>query len=288
MAEGTPRSRRRIGDLVREHWREGLTHEDVANAINVKRQTISRLLNGENLVQWPTVCAVLVELGVPKTVIQQAKALHEAAAVSMASIEHARDMPAKYRNFRLDEREAIGEKTLDQSLFPGMLQPKEYAEVCALAAHRRIKGKAWNEQAAAEREDRQSILYRDKDPLFLHSLIDMSAIRKLVGGPAVMGPALAFLETAAMRDNIIIQVIPDEVGAYGAHSSPIILLQFDHPKEPRAAYVEGWTGIEQIDWKDTAAMDTLHDVWDDVQRVAMSPDDSLQVIRDAKDRVSRI
>lgn len=287
MAEGTPRSRRRIGDLVQEHWQDGLTQEAVANAINVKRQTISRLLNGENLVQWPTVCAVLVELGAPKSAIQQAKALHEAAAVSLAGIEHSRDMPAKYRNFRLDEREAIEERTLDQSLFPGMLQPPEYAEVCAVAAQRRIKGKAWSEQAAAEREDRQSVLYRDKNPLFLHSLVDVSAIRKLVGGPAVMGPALAFLEAAAMRDNIVVQVIPDEVGAYGAHSSPIILLKFDHPREPRAAFVEGWTGIEQIDWKDEAAMDTLHDVWDDVQRLAMSPDDSLQLIREQKDRVSR-
>lgn len=287
MAEGTPRSRRRLGELVREYWREGVTHEDVANAINVKRQTISRLINGENLVQWPTVCAVLVELGAPAQVIETAKALHKAAAQSMASLEHSRDMPAKYRNFRLDEREAVKVRTLDPCLFPGMLQSPEYAEACALAAHRRIKGKAWNDQAAAEREDRQSSLYRDKDPLIFHALIDISALSRVVGGPASMFRSLAFLEKAARRDNIVVQFIPHEAGAYGAHSSPIVLMTFNDSKEPAAAYLEGWTGVEQVDPKDQPAMDTLHGVWDDVQKVAMSPADSLLAIEDAKDRVSK-
>lgn len=287
MADGnSPRSRRRIGLVVQKLWPPGLTQEDLAKTVGTTRQTVARLISGEVLVAWPTVCAILVELGASRETIHMAKERHQAASVATASIEHARDMPAKYKSFRMDEAEATRSRTLDQSLFPGLLQTARYAEECSRRAWRRIKGETWNEQAAAERRDRQSVLYRDAKPLHLHALIDESALLRIVDSRDVMLEQLTHLIDSSQRPNITIQTIPLAVGAYGAHSSPLILLSFDEPDEPDAAFIEGWTGLEHVDPKDVDAMNVLSAVWDDVAALARNENDSVQAIKEARDRVS--
>jgi hypothetical protein len=94
---------------------------------------------------------------------------------------------------RLDEREAIAERTLDVALI---------------------------------RRDRQNLLHRDTDPLVLHALIDESVLRRMVGGPKTMASQLDHLLAMAKRPNVTIQVIPYRAGSYGTMGSPLIIMSF--------------------------------------------------------------
>jgi len=288
MADGTPRARRRIGRLVETYIPKGMTHQALADAIGVRRQTISRIISGETLVQWPTIAAALLELSAPYEVIRQAKLEHENAAITFATIEHARDLKPKYRNFRADEGEAWQERTFDPSLITGLAQSEEYALHCARAAWRRIEGETWNEKASAERRNRQAILYREKAPLKLHALIEENALYRIVGSAQVTRDALDYLlRLVSDQDNVSVQVVPRDVPAFGAYN-PIVLLDFDDPQEPLGVFIEGWSGIDQIDPANAKEMDVLRNVWDDVAGIALSADDSMRAIEKARDKVSKL
>lgn len=289
MAVGSTRGKRRLGRFVRAIMERttkdtGLTQTDLASRADTSRQTLIRLFTGEGLPKWPTVLSVLYELEATRDEVKRAKELHAVADVDTKNIAYAPDLPAEYLRLRMDEEDASDERTLNQTVIPGLLQIPLYAEAMALKSRRRVKA-GWSDHAGAERQSRQALLYRDSEPLNLHSLIDEAALTKLVGGRDVMADQLAHLVSAAQHPNITIQVLPDDLGAYGAHSNPLTLLSFPEADEPDCAYVDGLLGVEIVE--DSAAVDVLSAVWRDVAADAMSPADSIAFISKLKDRVRR-
>lgn len=183
--------------------------------------------------------------------------------------------------FRLYEREAQSVRTLDQTVIPGLLQTAAYAEDAARRGWRML-GASWDEQAAGERQERQALLSRDPAPLALHALIDAGALHRVSGGPEVMRAQLDHLLTASESPSVTIQVIPYEIGNYGAHISPITLMTFPEPDEPDAAFVESYKGLDGIE--DPASVDVLSAVWGDVAASALTPEESTAFIRSTRDR----
>ena len=282
MAIGSTRGKRRLGRHIRPILdRSGLKVDEVVKESRVSRPTITRMLSGEALARWPALSMVLDVIGATPEEKTRALQLWEVADVDPSAIEHARDLPAGYKRFRMDELEAVRERTLDSALVPGLLQTASYAEALARAARRRIVGESWDSRAAAERSDRQAALTR-ANPVEYHALIDEAALHRLVGGPEVMADQVDHLVEMAGRPNVTIQVLPYSVGAYGAQVGAMFLLDFDQSDEPRTAYVEALTGMVPVEDEEA---EVLSAVWDDAARLALTAEDSVSLIGAVRQRL---
>ncbi|GAA3891511.1 hypothetical protein GCM10022243_65510 [Saccharothrix violaceirubra] len=248
--------------------------EDVIRETKVSRQTIFRMLSGDGLARWPSVSVVLDVVGASPEERTKALQLWEVADVDPSGVEHARDLPAGYLRFRLDELEAVRERSLDPVFVPGLLQTAGYAEALARAAGRRVGDGAWSARAAAERLERQKVLTGDR-PLEYEALVDQAALLRMVGGREVMREQLRHLAAVTARPNVTIRVLPLAVGAYGAQSGGVHLLDFAEEDEPQAGYVEGFTGLVPVE---DAVVGVLSAVWGDAARLALTADDSRELV----------
>ncbi|MFD1147054.1 helix-turn-helix domain-containing protein [Saccharothrix hoggarensis] len=280
MAIGSTRGKRRLGRHIRPILeRSGLKLDEVVKQSRVSRPTISRMLSGEALARWPALSMVLDVIGATPEEKTRALQLWEVADVDPSAVEHARDLPANYKRLRMDELEAVRERTLDSAHVPGLLQTAGYAEAVARATHRRIIGDSWDSRAAAERAERQEALTRE-NPIDYHALIDEAALHRLVGGAAVMRDQLDHLVAMATRPNVTIQVLPYWVGAYGAQTGAMFLLKFAQPDEPEAGYVEALTGMVPVEDEEA---EVLSAVWDDAAALALTAEDSVSLIKAVRD-----
>ncbi len=134
-----------------------------------------------------------------------------------------RAFPGWFHRWPDKEAQAISLRTFELVAVPGLLQTEEYAR-----AMLRTQVMATDEQISdmvTARMERQAILTRS-DPPMLWVILDEGVLRRPVGGTYVMREQLARLVEAARRPNIVIQVIPWEVGAHQGMSGTFVIANF--------------------------------------------------------------
>jgi transcriptional regulator with XRE-family HTH domain len=284
MVVGTTRGKRRLGRFVKPiRVRSGRKPDEIAALAVCSKQTVYRLESGDALPSLHRFTTVLEVIGATDDERRRALQLWEIADSDPAMIAHAGDLPVRYRRFRMDECEAIRERTLDTVIVPGMLQTADYAAEINRAARTRTNRPASDALAAAERRDRQSLLFRANHPLVLHSLIDEGVLRRMIGGPGVLAAQLEHLLAMAEEPNITVQIVPFTFGAYGAMSGPITIFTFPEDGEPESAYLEYVSGGETLE--DEADVAGLASVWQEICAAAPTPEESARIIRSALDSV---
>ncbi len=87
------------------------------------------------------------------------------------------------------------------------------------------------------RARRQEILDRD-DPPQIVIVLDEAAVRRQIGGPAVMRRQLERLEHLSAEPFITIQVMTFDLGAHPGLLGPFILLEFPEPGDNNVLYLE--------------------------------------------------
>lgn len=281
MAVGTTRGKRRLGRHVKPiRVRSELKPEDVAALARCSRPTITRLESGENLPRYHLFATILNVIGATPSEQQRAFELWEIANTGAVTIQHAEELPAKYRRFRMDESEATVERTLDTVVFPGLLTTADYPTIISRARQYAHRAEDWASHAAAERRERQALLTRAREPLHLHALIDESVFTRTVGDREVMIAQLDHVMEMAARSNVMVQVIPRNFGAHGAMSGPLFILSYPDDDEADEAYVESFLGIENVSKQDVAAISR---VWGEIAAAAPSEDESVEIIRSIRD-----
>lgn len=141
-----------------------------------------------------------------------------------------------FPEYALHETRAIELRHFELGIVPGLLQTPDYAEAFASAAVRRG---SITEKQVLERLDflitRQRVLDRQPGPHF-HFVLDEGALRRPVGGPAVMARQMEHLEDLAGRPNITIQVAPFELAEELPFTMVVTLLTM--PDRTLLAYSE--------------------------------------------------
>ncbi|MDH2392739.1 helix-turn-helix transcriptional regulator [Streptomyces sp. HNM0663] len=178
----------------------------------------------------------------------------------------------------LAELEAYGVRlrTAHTSHIPGLLQIAQHARVIfeqMVPAYTPPE----IEDLVSYRIKRQRVLFQDGPPPF-HALIHEAALRMQFGGPTVAKQQLQHLLDMSERDNITIQVIPFDAGAYpGAGQSiyyvhgPVPQLdtvQLDQAHGPRLVdaepglqvYRQLFARMEAIALKAATSRDLIHDI----------------------------
>jgi transcriptional regulator with XRE-family HTH domain len=236
MATTSPVVRRRRLGLELRALREatGVSGEDVARELGWSSSKLSRMEIGRNPPSPADLGKLLDHYGVTNGARRDELAVLLREAKRKGWWQIYSDIP--YSTFIGLEAEAVSTLTYQQ-LVQGLFQTEAYARAIISETIPGIDTETL-EQRVEVRLTRQAVLTRDR-PLEVRAVLDETCIRRLVGGREVMRRQLGRLLELAERPNIIIQVLPFEVGAHpGTMLGPFDILSFDHPADPGVVYVE--------------------------------------------------
>jgi transcriptional regulator with XRE-family HTH domain len=171
--------------------------------------------------------------------------------------EHLRTapFPSWFRPFAQHEAEATSLRTFQVVLIPGLLQTGDYAR--ALLSTKVGATEDDVDQLVTARLERQAILDRDNPPL-LWVVVDEAALHRPVGGRDVMRLQVEHLAEMAGRPNVVIQVIPAEVGSHQGLAGAFVIADF--ASAPSIVYLEtALTGLVVERQEDVAAVTLTYD-----------------------------
>jgi len=143
-------------------------------------------------------------------------------------------VPAWMKGYLGLEQAARLIRSYDVQFVAGLLQTPDYARAVFS-----LPGGSFDERAdrqLAVRMRRQEILHR-ADPPHLWAVIDEAALRRRVGGTAVMRAQIEHLLEMSRLRHINVQVLPFRAGGH-AVGGPVILLRFAGDLLPDVVYLE--------------------------------------------------
>lgn len=139
-------------------------------------------------------------------------------------------------------------RTYEIQFVPGLLQTEDYARAVTMLAY--SNPREINRRVGL-RIARQGTLSKP-DPPSLTVLLDEAALRRPIGGPAVMRRQLEHLIEMSQRPNITIQVIPFKAGGNAAGGA-FSVLRFVEYDIPDVVYVEQLTSALYLDKPEVVA-----------------------------------
>jgi transcriptional regulator with XRE-family HTH domain len=278
MAAGTgPAVRRRqlMAELKRLRETTGLTQEEVAGQLDWHPTKIMRIETGRTAPHPNDVRVMLALYGVADNGVL-------AGLLKLAKDARQRGWWYSYKDVLISrfelflglESEADTIRDFELAMIPGLLQTDGYAREL-------IRGLMAFDAAEVERRvelrmARQRILERDDAPQ-LWAILDEAAVRRVVGGKAIMRAQLRHLAETAEGGKITIQVLPYSAGPHAGQAGPFIILGFAEPIEPEVVYMETVGGNLYVDKPEEVRLFTT--VFDQLRAVALSPAQSAAMLQ---------
>ncbi len=136
-------------------------------------------------------------------------------------------------------------RTYEVQFVPGLLQTRDYARAVVRLGHPRAP-EAEIERRIDLRSARQKLLTRD-DPPQLWAVVDEAALRRPIGGPAVLRGQIEALIEATQLPNVRLQIVPFEVGGHAAAGGAFTILRFPEDDLTDVVYVEQLTSALYLD-----------------------------------------
>jgi hypothetical protein len=159
-------------------------------------------------------------------------------------------LPGWFESFIGLETAATLIRTYEIQFIPGLLQTEDYARaVIAQGACRGGVSDETVERRVGVRMSRQKILDRP-DPPRLWAVVDEAAIRRRIGGPAVMRAQLQHLIAVTEKPNLAVQVMPFTFGGHVAEGGAFSVLRFPEPDVPDVVYLEHLSGAAYLERKE--------------------------------------
>ncbi|MBD0739590.1 helix-turn-helix domain-containing protein [Streptomyces sp. CBMA29] len=195
--------------------------------------------------------------------------------------EYRAIMKPGFKAFLDLEAAAEAMQMFQNGFVPGLLQTEGYAR----DIHQRSDGQFSAEEISrmvTVRIMRQQALSRtDAPPLRHTSVIDEAVIRRSAGRPQVMRDQLAHIvEVVESRPNVKVQVMPFRAGASMGMNGSFAIFQF-----PDRLNLKPLVHLEHIadTWikRDEADVKRFANAFSDLQALALGPDESLSMIKEA-------
>ncbi|GLZ13017.1 transcriptional regulator [Actinomadura sp. NBRC 104425] len=264
--------RRRLATELRAlRHKAGLSQEAVAEHLSAAVSKIVRIENAQSTVSVGDLRALLALYEVPAQDQEQLIDLARNARKRGGWWSSYRDLlPGKYVALEAEASKIFNYET---SFIPGLLQTPDYARAL-ISTDRRLHSEDVP-RFVEIRMTRQTRLWAETPSLTLHALIDEAALRRCIGGPAVMRAQLEALCDAMRRPNIEIGVIPLSAEAYPSFGIPFAILRFTDPRDPDVVLVEG-CGERYFEEAEDVAL--FRADWADIKRVATFGEESHKLI----------
>jgi hypothetical protein len=159
-------------------------------------------------------------------------------------------LPTWFQPFVGLEAAAALIRTYEVQFIPGLLQTEEYARaVIALFDNPLTTSAEETERRVRLRMDRQRLLTRP-DPPQLWAVVDEAALRRPIGGAAVMRAQLEALIDATELPNVTLQILPFRAGGHSAAGGMFTILRFPEEDLPDVVFLEQLTNAVYLDKRD--------------------------------------
>ena len=237
---GPAAARIRLGTRLRRLREEaGISREDAGAAIRSSASKISRMELGRTAVKTRDLTGLLALYGVSDEAEREGMlALSGHGGVPGWWQAYGDAVPSWVKPYLGLEQAAQLIRCYDAQFVSGLLQTEEYARAVFS-----LPGGSFGERAdrqLAVRMRRQEILHR-ADPPHLWVVMDEAALRRPVGGTAVMRAQIEHLLEITRLRHVNIQVLPFRAGGHAAGGGPVILLRFAGDQLPDVVYLEQMT-----------------------------------------------
>lgn len=184
------------------------------------------------------------------------------------------DLALPYATYVGLEAEASSLSDYNTDIVTGLLQVEGYARALFAVTEPPLE-LAVIEQRIEARLKRQLLLEQSVGPS-LHCILDEGALRRPIGGAAVMREQLARVVEVAALPRVTFQVIPLAIGAHPALDSTFVILQFEEAMINDVVYVEGVVG--NIYMESPADLQRYRNMFARLSSIALSPDDSIALV----------
>jgi transcriptional regulator with XRE-family HTH domain len=236
-SEGPVAARIRLGTRLRSLREEaGKSREAAAAAIGSSAPKISRMELGRTPVKERDLAGLLALYGVSGEADREtmlALCRHGGARGWWQAYGDA--VPAWMRHYVGLEQAAALIRSYDVQYVPGLLQAPAYARAVFGLPGGPAGERA--ERVLEVRMRRQEILHREQPP-HLWAVIDEAALRRPIGGTAVMRKQVEHLLEITQLRHVKVQVLPFRAGGHHAGGGPVILLRFAGDQLPDVVYLE--------------------------------------------------
>jgi len=175
------------------------------------------------------------------------------------------------------EAEAVVISAFQSSVVHGLLQTAEYARAGNEAAMPRLSPDQIEMQIEAKLT-RQRILTQDKPPRFA-TVLDEAALHRAVGGHQVMAAQLTKILDMSVIPNVVVQVLPFELGAHPALESNFTILELPN-QTPDVVFVEGLIGSTYLERDND--LKRYREIFSRLRSIALSPKESANFIANLK------
>ncbi|NJC70078.1 helix-turn-helix domain-containing protein [Planosporangium thailandense] len=269
----TLRRRRIAAELRRLREERGLTLDHAARELGVARSTMSRIENAQVSVRLSDLRTLLELYGVHSD--EAASLVQAARDARLRGWWHAYSdvLPSWHEVYVGLEQEASEICVFEVALVPNLLQTADYARAVLRAE---LPG-----APATEIERRTEVRMKrqhEEGRSALRVVLDEAAVRRVVGGPAVMRAQLERLVAGAEAPELTVQVVPFGAGAHPSMIGSFSILAFPEPVDPPVVYVESLTGSLHVEGDDT---EVYARTFRALQAAALPAAESLELIREA-------
>ncbi|WP_243789684.1 helix-turn-helix transcriptional regulator [Saccharopolyspora gloriosae] len=185
-------------------------------------------------------------------------------------------LPEWYETYVGLEAEASSMHTWESEAIPGLLQTAEYAYAITRSTLIRANEPEIGRRVELrmQRQDRIT----GSQPLDLWAVIGETALRRGVGGSAVLRRQLEHLLTLAELPNVTLQVMPLDAGAHPAQAGPFVILRYSNHVDPDVVYLETHVGGLYLERDNELSKYVT--MMDHLRAHAIDPEGSIQVIHE--------
>jgi transcriptional regulator with XRE-family HTH domain len=267
--------RRRLGAALRRLREQAVkTTDDVARSLSWSKSKVSRIETAAVTVTPDDVRALLGLYDVLTEEVEQLVTLAREDKQPGWWRQYSEVLPHEFEGFLGLESEAARILAYESEVVPGLLQTEDYAKR-VLSQHPLTVMPYEVERSTQLRRARQSRLTSD-DPVELDAVINEGALRRVVGGAAVMGDQLAHLATMMDRPNVHIRVLPFIAGEHPATHGAFTVLEFPDADDPHIVYLDVLTMSYYLDGlRDVGAYQLTYNR---LQALALDPNESRSMI----------
>ncbi len=222
----------------------GVSQEEAASALDVSFATLWRMEGAKTALRTLYLRSLLQYYGVPGK--ESEEFLRLAKKAEEPGWWHSfRDAAPDWFGVYLSlESGARMIAVYEPHYVSGLLQTPEYARAMLRVGFPH-ESEEKIERRVGLRMERQRILRRE-DPPTLWLALDETALRRTVGGPAIMRAQIDVLLEAVEQQHIALRVLPLSVGPHPAAGGHYSYLRFAEPEIPDTVYVENLTNAHYL------------------------------------------
>ena len=263
------------GQLRRLREGKGISREDAGYTIRASESKISRMELGRVSFKERDVTDLLSLYGVDDET-ERAALVNLVREANQAGWWHSFGdaMPNWFQTYVGLEEAAALIRTYQVQFIPGLLQTEDYARSIMLLNRPNLDSGEVDRRINV-RARRQKLLADGNGPR-LWAVVDEAALRRPVGGPAVMKLQVQRLIDAAEMPNVVVQVMPFRFGGHAAESGAFTILRFPEQDLPDVVYLEQLTSALYLDKRDD--VDQYIQVMERLSVDSLTPESSVELL----------